>query len=139
MAAVRAWKAKRCYSGFIDGRLSAKVLDPVRPPGAAAKNFRFCDLCHMGSAPRTLYPRLRPGAVPRSELIPLSRPGRTWHGREPFASSSHCDPIGEPTLGCGMAHTKTLPHGHRSGPRSEARRVGKECVTTCRSGCTPYH
>src|SRR3546814_19395068 len=24
-------------------------------------------------------------------------------------------------------------------PRSEARRVGKECVSTCRSGWSPYH
>src|SRR3546814_8166065 len=23
--------------------------------------------------------------------------------------------------------------------RSEERRVGKECVSTCRSGCSPYH
>src|SRR3546814_13868562 len=27
----------------------------------------------------------------------------------------------------------------RNGPRSEARRVGKECVSTCRSRCSPYH
>src|SRR3546814_10787838 len=26
-----------------------------------------------------------------------------------------------------------------SGPRSEERRVGKECVSTCRSGWSPYH
>src|SRR3546814_17799773 len=25
------------------------------------------------------------------------------------------------------------------GARSEARRVGKECVSTCRSRCSPYH
>src|SRR3546814_20856537 len=24
-------------------------------------------------------------------------------------------------------------------PRSEERRVGKECVSTCRSRCVPYH
>src|SRR3546814_20960973 len=30
--------------------------------------------------------------------------------------------------------------GHRAGsPRSEARRVGKECVRTCRSRVSPYH
>ena len=27
----------------------------------------------------------------------------------------------------------------RQGPRSEERRVGKECVTTCRSRWSPYH
>src|SRR3546814_11333732 len=26
-----------------------------------------------------------------------------------------------------------------AGKRSEERRVGKECVSTCRSGWTPYH
>src|SRR3546814_20610563 len=26
-----------------------------------------------------------------------------------------------------------------AGNRSEERRVGKECVSTCRSRCTPYH
>src|SRR3546814_20151226 len=26
-----------------------------------------------------------------------------------------------------------------SGVRSEERRVGKECVSTCRSRCSPYH
>src|SRR3546814_18219493 len=29
--------------------------------------------------------------------------------------------------------------GHRHQPRSEARRVGKECVSTCRSRWSPYH
>src|SRR3546814_21085479 len=28
---------------------------------------------------------------------------------------------------------------HRYGPRSEERRVGKECVSTCRSRWSPYH
>src|SRR3546814_13200967 len=28
---------------------------------------------------------------------------------------------------------------HRSGLRSEERRVGKECVSTCRSRRAPYH
>src|SRR3546814_2417621 len=29
--------------------------------------------------------------------------------------------------------------GQRRGPRSEERRVGKECVSTCRSRWSPYH
>src|SRR3546814_19982023 len=32
------------------------------------------------------------------------------------------------------------PHGHhRNRRRSEERRVGKECVSTCRSRWSPYH
>src|SRR3546814_9739390 len=30
-------------------------------------------------------------------------------------------------------------HVARAGARSEARRVGKECVSTCRSRWSPYH
>src|SRR3546814_3349129 len=32
-----------------------------------------------------------------------------------------------------------LPHGTGAGLRSEERRVGKECVSTCRSRWSPYH
>src|SRR3546814_15083773 len=32
-----------------------------------------------------------------------------------------------------------LPLQHRVGMRSEERRVGKECVSTCRSRWSPYH
>src|SRR3546814_13784301 len=31
------------------------------------------------------------------------------------------------------------PEAFGSVPRSEERRVGKECVSTCRSGWAPYH
>src|SRR3546814_7944116 len=38
----------------------------------------------------------------------------------------------------GAAHCCWLPGGPSSG-RSEERRVGKECVSTCRSRWSPYH
>src|SRR3546814_19717250 len=31
------------------------------------------------------------------------------------------------------------PRAHQLGQRSEERRVGKECVSTCRSRWSPYH
>src|SRR3546814_5335698 len=34
---------------------------------------------------------------------------------------------------------KVTNHGHQADPRSEERRVGKECVSTCRSRWAPYH
>src|SRR3546814_16991598 len=38
------------------------------------------------------------------------------------------------------AHQSTSPLPHRDGTnRSEERRVGKECVSTCRSRGAPYH
>src|SRR3546814_6531217 len=36
----------------------------------------------------------------------------------------------------GQARRRSWPEG---GHRSEERRVGKECVSTCRSGWSPYH
>src|SRR3546814_11674945 len=37
------------------------------------------------------------------------------------------------------AHHGVLVHQQRLLHRSEERRVGKECVSTCRSGWSPYH
>src|SRR6059058_4613136 len=34
---------------------------------------------------------------------------------------------------------RLCPHAAVVPPRSEERRVGKECVTTCRSRWSPYH
>src|SRR3546814_15538932 len=33
----------------------------------------------------------------------------------------------------------SIPHQHQLTLRSEERRVGKECVSTCRSRWSPYH
>src|SRR3546814_17011589 len=40
-----------------------------------------------------------------------------------------------------LAHLRTAPArtGARARHRSEERRVGKECVSTCRSRWSPYH
>src|SRR3546814_10523147 len=35
--------------------------------------------------------------------------------------------------------TDVIPFSRRSEPRSEERRVGKECVSTCRSRWSPSH
>src|SRR3546814_17027026 len=37
------------------------------------------------------------------------------------------------------AFTKTFPHVALMSPRSEERRVGKECVSKCRYRWSPYH
>src|SRR3546814_12065295 len=39
----------------------------------------------------------------------------------------------------GIAATRKIGAGHRLRDRSEERRVGKECVSTCRSRWSPYH
>src|SRR3546814_13820616 len=38
-----------------------------------------------------------------------------------------------------MVHAAHAHIGHRGERRSEERRVGKECVSTCRSRWSPYH
>src|SRR3546814_13959555 len=38
-----------------------------------------------------------------------------------------------------IAAVRIIPAGCPSRPRSEERRVGKECVSTCRSRWSPYH
>src|SRR3546814_7113330 len=45
-------------------------------------------------------------------------------------------PAARPRLRLGSAHAK---QGHRDNGRSEERRVGKECVSTCRYRWSPYH
>src|SRR3546814_12691494 len=42
----------------------------------------------------------------------------------------HCGP---------MCHGATASFSSHTTIRSEERRVGKECVSTCRSRCSPYH
>src|SRR3546814_20367277 len=46
-----------------------------------------------------------------------------------------------PLIGVGLLGILTFFVGNRAiaSRRPEERRVGKECVITCRSRCTPYH
>src|SRR3546814_2014950 len=48
-------------------------------------------------------------------------------------------PHGSVGLRTGSRHGRAAASTHRSGDRSEERRVGKECVSTCRSRWSPYH
>src|SRR3546814_18885965 len=49
-----------------------------------------------------------------------------------------------PLLGQGITYLRLPPFGGKfrffvNLVRSDERRVGKECVSTCRSRCSPYH
>src|SRR3546814_19116573 len=46
-------------------------------------------------------------------------------------------PIGDPRKGMAKGHLDFELHGEKLG-RSEERRVGQECVSTCRSRWSPY-
>src|SRR3546814_5156635 len=65
-------------------------------------------------------------------------PGRTGHpsGRlEPGPLAAAGGGLRQPAAGAGVAPCRS-PSGEN---RSEERRVGKECVSTCRSRWSPYH
>src|SRR3546814_16684090 len=49
--------------------------------------------------------------------------------------------VGDTVVGAGAGEVKALEDGTSKTPdeRSEERRVGKECVRTCRSRWSPYH
>src|SRR3546814_15991704 len=56
----------------------------------------------------------------------LAARGARSHGAK--SGQAGCRPFGQPKLS-----------GARAPRRSEERRVGKECVSTCRSRRSPYH
>src|SRR3546814_14191819 len=61
------------------------------------------------------------------------------HGGE---CSFQFDPIGKNTFdrtSCDIAKSYLAKNGVNYANRSEERRVGKECVSTCRSRWSPYH
>src|SRR3546814_7983063 len=47
-------------------------------------------------------------------------------------------PVGRLRVECAVPHRRACRHRHPQS-RSEERRVGKECVSTCRSRWSPYH
>src|SRR3546814_15420256 len=77
------------------------------------------------------------GARPRRDRLAFAgnAPGNTWHRRGRMSL------LGDPaTLGVLIVAVILLgmAKGGLAG-RSEERRVGKECVSTCRSRWSPYH
>src|SRR3546814_844595 len=68
------------------------------------------------------------------------RPGICLYGASPFADRSAADMglLPAMTLSARLISTRMVPAGAQVG-RSEERRVGNECVSTCRSRWSPYH
>src|SRR3546814_12756378 len=60
---------------------------------------------------------LRPAGIGGTILAPMQSDGEAW----------------------GERHGQTGLSGSGGASRSEERRVGKECVSTCRYGWSPYH
>src|SRR3546814_20979819 len=75
-------------------------------------------------------------------LIEKARPA--IDGRTPVVIETQVRNVNR-TVGAMLSGEVALKHGHAGLPedtiviRSEERRVGKECVSTCRSRWAPYH
>src|SRR3546814_19239283 len=55
-----------------------------------------------------------------------------------FSVTQHGGQIGHAIMGIGIGFRPDLGRLDGTGERSEERRVGKECVSTCRSRWSPY-
>src|SRR3546814_1681799 len=73
--------------------------------------------------------------VPRRQSTRWAR----CHRRECLCSGSHIDLKQSQTIISDIPSTNARSIRGRLGTRSEERRVGKECVSTCRSRWWPYH
>src|SRR3546814_18106430 len=58
-------------------------------------------------------------------------------GRDQEGDEYHAPSVPQP--GVGIAGSRDDIDGDQRQERSEERRVGKECVSTCRSRCAPYN
>src|SRR3546814_18486353 len=85
-------------------------------------------------APLERAPRLRSGM--RSIGLPLGDPRPLPTPKQPSASNR---PFLHYPAVPALIRLFHLVDKRDGGPRSEERRVGKECVSTCRSRWSPYH
>src|SRR3546814_19601993 len=114
---ISDWSSDVCSSDLAERSLQ-RHRGRRRPPGAAAL-----------ALPHGLPGQLRDGA---GDGRPPSLP---CHGdeREQPAPLEAAEPAGQPAAGRARLR---CPAGRRA--RSEERRVGKECVSKCRSRWSPY-
>src|SRR3546814_15162215 len=80
------------------------------------------------------------------DIDPIEENGETWRGLravmpEGIATHSRAQEFyfGADGLLRRQDYTLDIADGSRIANRSEERRVGKECVKTCRSRLSPYH
>src|SRR3546814_16930355 len=100
------------------------------PPICPARNAAWAD------RPRRQPPAAAPSQSnhqPDSHQPEQSRESRSpWPSNEPSRSSSRMPPGA-------ISRARSSTASSRPASSSEERRVGKECVSTCRSRCSPYH
>src|SRR3546814_11806747 len=134
---ISDWSSDVCSSDLAQAEL-------LKDDGHAIVGYPKFDL-----PPRTGGPRLFPKERPTVLYNPHPSPAlSSWYSMGPqildwFAAQDRYNLIFAPHV---MLFRKRLTAslspfalGWNYGPRSEERRVGKECVSTCRSRCAPYH
>src|SRR3546814_17204625 len=97
-----------------------------RPPRSTRTDTLFPDTTLFRSEPDGLSVFLRTG------------PSRRWL-RENLATSIMAEVHRVAALALHFTVVVTVRHAHVPFHRSEERRVGQECVSTCRSRWSPYH
>ena len=85
---------------------------------------------------QSLEPRARPESLARVSSASSDGKSVAEHSLEGDTDSSSSKP---PTPTKQVPHTHTHTHTRLTFPRSEERRVGKECLRLCRSRWSPYH
>src|SRR3546814_14967078 len=74
------------------------------------------------------------------DRIDVLKPGQSRHARRPAVSRpAECPVLFQSGLGYFSADGLIAVQRSVAPSRSEERRVGKECVSTCRSRWSPYH
>src|SRR3546814_11707594 len=101
------------------------------------------DVCSSDLILRMIQPRVSGGHTPLEDEVATIRIGE--------ANSEDAIPPGGPlqlrdltperflVIADVLGKSVALAHNEREVRRSEERRVGKECVSTCRSRWAPYH
>src|SRR3546814_15167051 len=102
-----------------------------RPPRSTRTDtlFPYTTLFRSGHADRAEHPEQR-----RADLRAQdgdAQPGRANEHRE--------NPVHRAEIACPVVAVADRAPCAPAGARSEERRVGKECVSTCRSRWSPYH
>src|SRR3546814_12348819 len=98
-----------------------------------AKNSK----CRLGwIAPAWMLKQACPEPV--EELFSMTRTGQAGPGKEKPAADGAAGLFLTPLPSCATPSCARAGRGSPCG-RSEERRVGKECVSTCRSRWSPYH
>src|SRR3546814_7029234 len=74
-----------------------------------------------------------------SDLTLISR--ADYKAENPVATigSEQISSVGQPSLDVAIGQMPQFAAAQGAAERSEERRVGKECVSTCRSRWSPYH